>query len=120
MRGRLQVEFRTSTQARANTERDWLTLQIEGRSYTWDSLPVTRQRGPVWLALCNVAFDLIQDTNTLYTAAEARMFSNPLILAGSSVGSHECRHEDASGDCSSAVDLRRAVKPGGLRPGEKK
>jgi len=108
VRGRVQVEWRCSNQTRANTQRDWLNLQLSGRSFISEDLPKAKLVRGVWLTLADVAFDTVAEGDTVTTLALARMAADSFIQAGSSVQVHTCKHDDGVNDC--AATLTRTVK----------
>lgn len=111
MRGRVQVEWRCANQTRANTQRDWLNLQLQGRGYIAEDIPVAElnPRLGVWVTRCNVAFNTLQDGSTIKTLCLSRQGADTFILAGSWTQYHECPHDDGLNTC--AATLVRTVKP---------
>jgi len=110
MRGRIQVEWRCSNQTRANTQRNWLNAQLTGRAYISESLPEATFDGKrgIWVTRADVAFDTVQEGETVTTLCLSRMSADSFILADSWVQKHECPHEDGLNTC---VDtLVRTVK----------
>lgn len=109
MRGRVQVEWFGANQTRANTQRDWLNLQLSGRGFIAQDIPRASFKRGVWVTVCDVAFDTVQEGDTVKTLALARQAADPFILAGSWTQVHSCPHDDGSNGC--AATLVRTVKP---------
>lgn len=105
MRGRVQVEWRCPDQTRANTQRDWLNFQLQGRGYVSEDLPraVLDPRRTVWVTRCDVGFTTLQDGQTIKTLCLSRMSADPLIQAGSWVQHHECPHDDGLNTCTATL-----------------
>ena len=106
----MQVEWLCPNQLRANTQRDWLALQLQGRGFVAD-VPPFAELNPlreVWVTRCDVAFDTVLEGQTIQTLALARQAADPFIQAGSWTQHHDCPHDDGLNSC---VDtLTRTVK----------
>lgn len=102
-RGRVQVEWIGANQTRANTQRDWLNLQLTGRGYVAENIPAARLSRGVWKTVADVAFDTVAEGDTVTTLALARMSADTFILAGSYVQKHTCPHDDGVNTCTSTV-----------------
>lgn len=104
------MEWRCPNELRAGTQRDWLNLQLQGRGFISDQLPLAElspTRG-VWVTRCDVAFNTLLEGETIRTLALSRQAADPFIQAGSWTQHHECPHDDGLNTC---VDtLTRTVK----------
>lgn len=101
MRGRIQVEWRCANQVRAETQRDWLALQFQGRGFVTEAPVQSAFYGhkQLWLTTCNVAFNTTQDGDTIKTLVSSRQNSDPFILAGSWWQHHACPHDEGVNSC---------------------
>lgn len=102
-RGRVQVQWWAANQTRANTQRDWLNLQLTGRGYVAEDIPRAELRRGAWVTACNVGFDTVAEGNTVTTLALARQAADSFILAGSWTQVHECPHDDGTNGCTTSV-----------------
>ena len=108
MRFRVQVVLRTATQARANTQRDWLTAYLAARPSHVVYLAPLAQPDPEggWRVDCDVSFDLDPDAMQMLSDVEARWVATPQIQTGSYARVHVCRHDETTWPDCVIRDLR--------------
>lgn len=107
-RGRVQIEWHCANQTRADTQRDWLILQLSGRGYLAEEMPRTQLKRGEWVTTANIGFNTVAEGNTVTTLCTSRQAADPFILSGSWTQVHTCPHEDGSNTCAST--LIRTVK----------
>ena len=93
MRARIQVALKTSTQARAVTQRDWLTSYLSTHPALAHISPAALNADG-WQAFCDVSFDLDSDAEAMLAALQTRWAAVAQIQAGSFVQKHLCRHDE--------------------------
>ena len=94
MRYRVQVVLRVSTQARARTQRDWLTSYLAGRGALVEIDPIAYEGEDGWRAYCDLSFASDADAQAMLAEIQTRWASVAQILAGSFVQRHACRHDE--------------------------
>jgi hypothetical protein len=110
LRGRVQVFWNCSNQTRAEIQRDWLNLQLQGRGYISEAIPRATFLDGVWRTMADVGFNTTTEGDVVKALCLTRMSADPFITSGSWVKFHHCPHDDDdSNTCSST--LQTTVKP---------
>lgn len=108
MRGRVQCWWRCSNQTRADQQRNWLDLQLQGRSFVAPVSPKVVNKGGEFVTIADVAFDTAIEGGVVETLMLSRQGTDPFILSGSWTEKHSCDHEDGGNSCADTV--ARTVK----------
>lgn len=104
MKRRVVLELRCGSSSDASAVRDDLAAWLATRPrWTQEaSGPTATQDESGWTVVADCPFLTAQNADDLMARVQQRWNSGPLasrILAGSSVGIHDCRHDEGSGAC---------------------
>lgn len=105
MQGRVQLEWRSTTQTRANNTRTWLNGQLTGRQFETPMAPTTYSHPNKggWITQADIAFDTTAEGEVVRALVSARMSSDSTIAAGSWWQFHECPHQDGGNGCAAST-----------------
>jgi hypothetical protein len=108
VRGRVQVNWLVSSQANAGIQRTFLNTELNAFSYLSATDPKAVLGDGQWRTIADVLIGTAADGLAFKEICRVHMQVDPLVLSGSWVQFHECRHEDALNDC--VATLTRSTK----------